>query len=304
MRWLKVFFIVFLMCTLLVIPVRAQSNITFEQLNIEVWPEYDRPDVLVIYHITLSPDVSLPAQINLRIPRADQSPYSLAWQDVDGSLYNLAYSTQIQGEWLLITFTTQAADVQLEYYDPGMTIDGSTHKYDYQWNGEYAVNNLNISVQQPRMAETMTLSPGLGDGIIQTDGLIYYSKALGEVKSGMPFKINLQYEKNDSELSVGLQPVQSADSAQPAMPDIAGVLPMILIAAAVILLITAGMWYAMTRRSVKAQGRRQRHASGAKRSEGQTNATQDSTVYCHSCGRKAGSNDVFCRTCGTRLKKD
>lgn len=304
MRRLMGFLLVLLMCTVIVVPARAQSNVTFDQLNIEVWPEYDRSDVLVIYRITLSSDVSLPAQINLRIPRAVQSPYSLAWQDVDGSLYNLAYSTQIHGEWLMITFTTQAADVQLEYYDPGMVIDGTTRNFDYQWNGDYTVNSLNISVQQPRTVETMTLSPGLGNGTVQSDGLIYYSKSLGKVESGVPFKIHLNYEKNDSELSVGLQPVQSADSTQPAMPDITGVLPMILIAAAVILLITVGMWYALTRRPVSVRGQNRRRHSGEKHAETNLNITQDSSVYCHSCGRKAGPNDVYCRTCGTKLKKD
>ena len=50
--------------------VGAQNDITFAGLEIDLWPEYDRPDMLVIYRITLDNSVKLPAQLTLRIPAA------------------------------------------------------------------------------------------------------------------------------------------------------------------------------------------------------------------------------------------
>ena len=31
-------------------------------------------------------------------------------------------------------------------------------------------------------------------------------------------------------------------------------------------------------------------------------STKESSVYCHRCGRRAALSDVFCRSCGTKLR--
>ena len=46
----------------------AQESPSLESLAIDLWPEYDKPGVLVIYKAVLSPEVTLPAEITLRIP--------------------------------------------------------------------------------------------------------------------------------------------------------------------------------------------------------------------------------------------
>ena len=38
--------------------VGAASNITIAKLQVDIWPEFDRPNVLVIYHITVSPETT------------------------------------------------------------------------------------------------------------------------------------------------------------------------------------------------------------------------------------------------------
>ena len=49
--------------------VEGQSNLPeLEQLTVELWPEYDRSDVLVIYRAELSPQTALPAQLAFRLP--------------------------------------------------------------------------------------------------------------------------------------------------------------------------------------------------------------------------------------------
>lgn len=305
MRTIRSLIIAWIVWIALVVPAAAQSSVAFDRMEIEIWPEYDRAAALVIYRITLSADVALPAQLSLRIPKAAQSPYSLAWQDVDGSLYNLSYTDQIQGDWLVITFTTQAADFQLEYYDPRLTKDGTLRMYSYQWGGDYAVNDLTISVQQPRTAEPMEISPSLGAGSLQSDGLIYYSKDIGSVSAGTPFKIGFQYEKNDDKLSASNQPVQSADIATPAGVDLEGVLPWIIVAITAILFISAVMWYFLTRQhAVSNLTQHRRRRGGGKKADAASTIVEEDGVHCHRCGKKAGSGDIFCRTCGTKLRRD
>ncbi|MHB1119312.1 MAG: hypothetical protein ACYC11_04545, partial [Bellilinea sp.] len=59
-------------------PIQAQSDLVLESMDIGLWPEYDRPDVLVIYRMTLANEVPLPAQMSIRIPREAGAPYNLA----------------------------------------------------------------------------------------------------------------------------------------------------------------------------------------------------------------------------------
>ena len=42
----------------------AQEVPTIETLHVDLWPEYDKPDMLVIYRLELSSDVSPPIKLN------------------------------------------------------------------------------------------------------------------------------------------------------------------------------------------------------------------------------------------------
>jgi hypothetical protein len=304
MRAIRSFIIACLLSLLVVFPGAAQASIVFDTMEIEIWPEYDRAEVLVIYRITLASDVALPTQVSLKIPRAAGAPYSLAWQDVDGSLYNLSYTTQVQGDWLVVTFTPQAEAFQLEYYDPSIKVDQTVRSFSYQWSGDYQVNTLNVSIQQPRTADPMTITPSFGAGSLESDGLIYYNKQVGSVDAGVPFKISFTYVKNDDELSVGMQPVESADPAQPSGVDLEGVLPWIIVAVLAIMIISAVMWYLLTRQRPLEKVQHRRRRSSAQKKEIASSATDEESIHCHRCGKKAASGDVFCRSCGTKLRRD
>ena len=67
----------FMMMTLLIVffipaPVNAQGEVHLSLLSVDIWPEYDQPAVLMIYHLTLASDTSLPASLSVRIPSESQ----------------------------------------------------------------------------------------------------------------------------------------------------------------------------------------------------------------------------------------
>jgi hypothetical protein len=68
--------------------VLAQDDVSFSKLEIDLWPEYDRPEVLVIYRISLDPAASLPADLTLRIP-VDAQVNAVAARQADGGLFNI-----------------------------------------------------------------------------------------------------------------------------------------------------------------------------------------------------------------------
>lgn len=297
----------FILALVLLFPalsVQGQSSIVFDQAMIEIWPEYDRPGVLVIYRITLDAATTLPAQVSLTIPREVGAPYNVAMQDLDGLLYNLAYTTEVQDNTQKIIFTTPAAGLQIEYYDPRLTKDGNNRQFKFEWVAEYSINSLNISVQQPANASDMQIVPSLGAGQVKEDGMTYYTTDIGKVDAGTHLSVELSYTKPDDQLSVGLQPVQPS---QPISASTAGktnpvdIWPWILGGIGVILLVGGFLWFWLTKnRPVTASDSRRRHRPAPQL---RTAAIDDGeAIYCHQCGRRASAGDVFCRTCGTRLR--
>ena len=125
--WLLLFFVIILLPNTRAL---AQNPIDFDLIQVDIQPEYDRPDVLVTYKINLASDVSLPAELKLHIPVESASPSSLVRRDMDGLLYPLPYTVNPAGQWLEISFTTSSSQVQLEYYDPNLVRNGRQRHFD------------------------------------------------------------------------------------------------------------------------------------------------------------------------------
>lgn len=281
-----------------------QETVTIETILVDVWPEYDRPSILVIYHVTLSSQTRLPAELTFRIPASAGSPHAVAMQDVNG-LYTLAYETEAQGDWTEVTFTTPVPDFRVEYYDPNLTLENNHRSYFFHWPGDYTVNNLSLQVQQPMNASNMTFSPALGSGRAGQDGLTYYSYLAGNVNRGTEIELKIEYDKPDNRLTnedafQQVQPSQPIDSSTPGRVTFNDALPWVLGGLGIMLIAAGFFWYWQTGHAEESAPRA-RHGH-ARRQTAPASAEDSESVYCHQCGKRASPGDVFCRTCGTKLR--
>lgn len=300
----KRFFILALILQTIFSPVAvfAQAPVTFSKTVINIWPEYDRPGVLVFYQITLSAQTSLPATLSMRIPKAAGKPYNVAMKDVDGRLDTLRSTLVVEGDWIKITFTTPVPEVQIEYYDPAFTGSASEHDYQYTWPGDFNVSSLVLVVQQPLAAENFQIQPAMGSGRTSSDGFTYYESVVGELKAGIPFSINLKYNKTGTDLSA---PSQSVSPVEPITTSSLGwqtlneVLPYVLGGLGILLILASGYWYWRSGKTLTTAFRRRHAPSRTKEIE-----TDTAGIFCHRCGRKAVSGDIFCRSCGTKLRTE
>jgi len=288
---------------------QATSNLTIAKLQVDIWPEFDRPNVLVIYHITLSPDLSLPATLTLHIPGQTGGPSNLAMKDADGLLYNLEYKNPVMDNSLLaITFTTPSPEIQLEYYDPGLKHQGNTRSYEYRWSGDYAVQEFIAVVQQPTHATDMQIQPYMGESSKGSDGFNYFTKVVGQVEVSSPVFIHLTYNKPDNNLSSTSQPVQAV---QPVTPNTRGrisfidALPWALGSLSGVVMGAGLLWYWQSGKKRRQSGYLRHEHRNTPQSPKQAGMAPSSrtVVYCHQCGRMANPGDVFCRACGSRLRQ-
>ncbi len=298
--------IIFAVLLALLIPlsVQAQDTIRLAYLQVDLWPEYDRSEMLVILRAQLAPDVSLPVDITFRIPAAVGDPNAVAVLQPDGALLNAIFDRQEEGQWSYITMTATATNVQLEYYDPQLEKTDTARHYEFIWNADYAVDDMVILVQKPVRASEMTIEPNLGEFQAGSDGLSYYMMDIGAPNAGDSVSVKIDYQKNDDTLSVESFPVQASEPISNSQGlqsiNFMTLLPWILGGAGVLLVVGGIVWYWQSGRKNSSSAN---HSTRSKRtpSEYGASASPDST-YCHQCGKRATGNDRFCRACGARLR--
>jgi hypothetical protein len=298
----------FFMILLLLLPsaVRAQTPITLNTLQISIWPEYDKPSVLIIYQMTLSANTSYPATISLRIPSAAGDPYAVAARQVDGSLFTIDHTRQVVGEWAMITFTTTTPELQLEYYDPSLSKNGTARHFTYLWPGDYTASQLSIQVQQPFDASQMRISPSLGNGVLGDYNLTYYAQDLGMVSAGQDFQISIDYQKTSDVLSAENLPIEpSASIPQGTVGDIdlKTWLPWVLGILGAGLIIGGIVWFWRSGRQQPASQPRRRRTKSAAFESDTLSSSAGEQIYCSQCGKRALSGDQFCRYCGSSLRR-
>ena len=154
----------------------AQTDITLESVNVQLWPEYDQPSMLVITDFTVAAGTTFPVDLSFRIPL---------------------------DEWQVFTVTVEADTARFEYYQP-ITFSGTQRVFSYLWDGDYAVNAFNMRALEPADTTSLTTVPKLSS-ISQADGLKYFEGKPVKLKAGEQYALSLQYNKTTDKLIASAQ---------------------------------------------------------------------------------------------------
>ena len=295
---------ILLLTLILILPVysaHAQDSIRFSRAEVNLWPEYDQPAILVIYRITLSAETPLPVNLTVRIPAAAGEPNAVAARQTDGQLFTIQYTREASGDWQTLSLTATMPELQIEYYDPSLVIDGTQRSYGYTWPADHAVDAMLIEIQQPLNATNTTITPGPVSSTIGGDGLTYYYKDIGMLPVNQSFSLSVGYQKATDDLTVAGQPV-GPTSPLPTTPEwqtsLINALPWIVGVLGVGLISGAAIWYWRTGQQRQLQVSKRRTHRGRASADSHT----PGDIYCHQCGHRAGAGDRFCRACGTKLR--
>jgi hypothetical protein len=274
-------------------------------LEVALWPEFDRSQVLVIYRALLPSDVSLPTSVGLPIPADVGEPHAVAIYGEDGALRDAEYTRDVEGEWATITVETESQGVWLEYYD-ALSIEGQERDFNFLWPGGLVLGTFAYEIQQPVGASEMKITP-LGGGRFEEDGLFYYRRDLGQALAQTDFSISLAYSKSTPGFSVdsvapGPSLVRPA-TTRGGTPDLGLWLPWVIGGFGVVLLAIGGFYILRLRREEAAARPRPRRRRPAKKKAKDIHEIDASPVFCHQCGLQAGVSDHFCRRCGEQLRQ-
>lgn len=296
---MRKFFLIVVVGLLMVFPAlaSAQGSVTLSSVNVQLWPEYDQPSMLVLVDFELPATTLFPVKLTFHIP-ADANLVAVASYSKEGSLINAMYEGPTKsGSLQAFTVTLNDPQARFEYYQP-ITFNGHERAYSYLWNGDYAIDAFGIRVLEPADTTALTTTPKLGPAVVES-GLTYHESSAVKLKNGEEFKLELKYTKTTDALvssPQGVQPAAPVDENTPGRVSLNKSLPYIIGGVGIVMIVGGLVYYWQSGRSSTKKPRRRVRAP-------QENEEDGGEAYCPQCGTRAKSNDRFCRVCGARIRR-
>ncbi len=272
---------------------RAQSPVTtLERLDIALWPDYDRPSVLVSLTGELGSDIPLPAIVTVPFPADAQLNAVARIDERDRMLADIAYSTDAGA----LTLTTPSPLFHVEYYVP-YRVESGEHAITLTWLSGLSVEQLQAVVQRPAAAASLLSEPMAAEILTGKDGLMYHRLAPQAVPAGQPFSVWVRYPMASTRLSADPQDSSppAAAPAAPASPSLASEsdFSWLIVATAA----AVGLVCAFLARRVS----KSRSEAAPRGVAGTSGVGAGAARFCHACGRPARGEDRFCSGCGVEL---
>jgi hypothetical protein len=278
----------------------AEDSVTgLQSLTVQIWPDYDRPAVLVMMNGTLRSSASLPALVSLPLlPGAQLN--AVARADASGKLFDDIVYTNEAGK---LSLSTPSPQFRVEYYVP-YRVEGSERHFAFEWLADVSVEALSVIVQTPASATSLVTRPPAADVNRGKDGLLYHTLPVRSVPAHEPLSVTLSYAAATTSLSAERRPPSLPAPAPPSPPKARA--PSAPAPAAdadsgwwLILAIFATAGVSM---GITWQIARSHFAPGA---GGETPPPERPSVrVCGGCGLPRGIGDRFCSSCGHELGRE
>lgn len=293
-------FLTFLLGILFLFPSHtfAQSNVTLQSVNVQLWPEYDQPSMLVIVDFKVAPMTSLPIDLTFNIP-ADANLIAVAVQTEDGNLLNAEFeSPQTKGDVQTFSMTVAQNSVyRFEYYQP-LVMQGDKRNFSYTWQNDFTVKNFSVNVLEPLDVTSLSTIPAYVSKEVANE-LNYYASEVVKLSVGEAYSFDVEYIKTTDTLvnePQTIQPAQPVDEDTPGRVSLSNSYPYVFGVIGLALIVGGIVYYYKTGRVIPKRTRRRRIVNDEE-DDFKTGA------YCSQCGARTQAGDKFCRTCGKKLRK-
>jgi hypothetical protein len=290
----KLFILLIFFMLIPIAPGFAQNPVSvIDALDIEIWPDYDKPSVLVLLTGTLPGDTRLPASVTLPLPEAARLNAVARIDRKDGNMKDdILSSTDPSGR---LTFITPDLRFRVEYYLP-YTVNKTQRSFDYTWLAAVSVNNFKLRVQRPSSASTLYTEPATANVVKSGDGFDYHTFPARAVPAGQSFSLRVDYKMTNAQLSATSMPPPNTNMQTPALPAASSTGPGINWALAAVvsgglIIIVAVIWQIASRRP----------SPKIRKPIDSRVEKQSRAKFCRNCGEPIDEDDRFCRGCGSKL---
>lgn len=286
---------------LLSAPVAAQETPpALDTFDVQLWPEFDEPSVLVITTGSLISGTVYPQPMRFPLP-AGARVHAVAYPEAGGNLLTVPWTTESDASGESVVFELNQPRFVVEYYADILTPPPS-RSFTLDLVAPYATRQASLALRQPSRASDLQTTPGMVAGGLDDLGNPTYDLDLGELAAGQSVPLQVSYTKTDSEpsvagIAVDAAPPDDAGGGQRWLPLVLG-----LVAGA---LIGGGILYWVLRRRQTGASRQARRRDARKKGAAPAYPPVSASApaagadrFCVQCGQKFEGADKFCRNCG------
>jgi hypothetical protein len=268
--------------------------------DVQVWPEYDEPAVLVIVTGSIDPATIFPQQLRISIPSGARL-HAVAYPDETGNLLTLPWTIEPGDDDQTVVFDLDQPGFVVEYYTALVTPPPS-RSFDLNLVAPYATGQSSLALRQPARASAMRTTPALVPGGLDALGNPTYTLELGALEAGQSVPLQVSYTKADADpsvsgLAVAETPTVGSTDGQNWRPLIVGVAVGVLAGAVGIYLVTRRRSLGSSRQARRRDARKQ-GVQPVRSPFGGAAPASSPTRFCVQCGQKFEGSDKFCRNCG------
>ena len=277
---------------------QTQPDIQLDTVEIYILPEFNQPNVFMIYEITLDKSLQLPQDLIFEIP-ADAEVIRVINYTSDDRPLEINYQVSRIGNWKDLLITASTRRIHVEFQDPNLVRQGNQRQFEVQWVSLYPVSSLSITVRQPLGASAIISVPPLNEIEIQEEDIRYYSADLGAIPAGELVTFSLEYTKAPGDITFPALPVEPAvpiDTAIASGTPSQAMVVLWLLVVIVAIIVVIGLYYWWFKAQVSNESERLLQGVGILNPEKQF-------YFCHECGMRTKLGDRFCSNCGSELHK-
>lgn len=275
---------------------------TIKTASLRLWPEYDDPGLLVIFSADFADQIGFPRDISIPLPSGARNVQA-AYPDASGSLLNA--DSQINEGQLTYKQLPMPA-FHIEYYVDRQP-SGDQREITHVLQAPFAIEALEITVQQPARATEFSVSPMAESSYTGDDGLTYHVFNRTNLAAGDVLEITLRYIKTDSGVSRPQLAVtgNTATAAAPTIPAaspkaVGGItwLPWVLVGAGATALAVLATYWLLSQRQQHSLTAQSRQGPSRAPTRADAKPAPGVTSFCTQCGHPHGRDDRFCAQCG------
>lgn len=262
-------------------PARAssQEGITVSEMVISILPEYDQPRVLVSSQGSLE-GAQVPMELTLQLPTDAEVAYACTLKPPENEHICQPYTTELQGDHLLLTYEITYPLFYVEYYYGGFYSPGQRN-IDFSFLPPYPVKSLEVWVHEPPQASDFVISPE-PDEEREGGGLRQFGYSFSDVAPEEGVSLQMSYVAEAGPPPAAPQEASSSSGGTPRLALILGLVGVGILGFAAYSIVSRRAAGVLSRLPARPQA-----APGG-----------EAALFCPRCGTRLRAGSRFCTHCG------